>query len=1053
MAWAGVVGTLGARQRRWLVMLTVVATLFVPASAQPRIGFLWDEREYAPILAQEICYDEGLSATYVIGKAYEMIAGPLPARIMDKTLPFIQEAQDRGTLWGQRTVDKAVCESMLKLLRAKLHGFKVYSRWEQLSVCALEALSDLGSHNLGVGNLMGKIVTAGLASNLAHAYRHDPQLLCDVLAFPDIAEAIEPFLTLEDLPDDGDDDDVECEEGQTCANPSLKTVCTLSRWRSCRDAKPHEKELTSRQMNRKISEAVERGRVVFQEVLYEHFRSTVNDAYAWVLGRDVDESGVQRYVPIVAAGKQVEDVAEMLRGSKEFQTRCANGECLEMAEETVNELFREYLLRDADMEARKGYARLLQQRGSKQEVVNALLLSDEYQHLCQMNKIPCYKGKAMVDQAFKAILGRPPDAQGLMSYTRELVLERIDLEQLQSNLRRSDEYLARVDPRHHAQEVVEMVKRMFKVCNPQTGKLHHNQYDLPPAPANQAPSSLSIGRWCQRGSCEAEGANCGLFPLKAFQMVTSILWGRAPDDNMRQGGPEADKLLEKYVKATNEVITAYTSTLARFPDIGGVRFQVPKLISGEIVASQLVHALKMSEELQNRRQQAVGTVFKAAMGISTLARMFKEYHVQLPKSVKGCITNGYYSTGMPDAAKLLVCRGASQISETGDECLPEKLSREHCKDKSAGKRLCSAQGSKIPTETIEVLGKFTRWWKQPGYEMMPRQVIDVNGQVSKEETKLDSDVGTCASVGFVLRHLQEEWNRAGPLLGSKRVKEKERLSPIAIYVHERPHYFNQTMTALSRVRGINKTSVLVISIDSVNEQMLSFALNISFAPVRIIFHPVRDDLIRATPVLAIKDHWMFVQEMLWDVIPETKGMKDYLALLEEDHLVTPDYFELMDHLISVKKTRCHQCWGITMRWACRHVEDTDRKKICRSHHVINTGIIFNRTTYDLIRQSDFMTFPDGWDWSLFHLAQTGQIPDMMIGPAVSRISNIGTEGATVTASAGADKFLQDQLDYKADSGARIPPSAYTLDPSEMQYTPPGWEPLYVGSLGFVAALS
>eukprot|EP00961_Rhodomonas_salina_P260843 3524982-Rhodomonas_salina.1 len=106
MAWAGVVGTLGARQRRWLVMLTVVATLFVPASAQPRIGFLWDEREYAPILAQEICYDEGLSATYVIGKAYEMIAGPLPARIMDKTLPFIQEAQDRGTLWGQRTVDK-----------------------------------------------------------------------------------------------------------------------------------------------------------------------------------------------------------------------------------------------------------------------------------------------------------------------------------------------------------------------------------------------------------------------------------------------------------------------------------------------------------------------------------------------------------------------------------------------------------------------------------------------------------------------------------------------------------------------------------------------------------------------------------------------------------------------------------------------------------------------------------------------------------------------------------------------------------------------------------
>eukprot|EP00961_Rhodomonas_salina_P079329 1066119-Rhodomonas_salina.1 len=84
--------------------------------------------------------------------------------------------------------------------------------------------------------------------------------------------------------------------------------------------------------------------------------------------------------------------------------------------------------------------------------------------------------------------------------------------------------------------------------------------------------------------------------------------GPALNEKGRFRGTEADKLLEKYVKATNEVITAYTSTLARFPgqdpayrppapspvlsarivlpDIGGVRFQVPKLISGEIVASQ-----------------------------------------------------------------------------------------------------------------------------------------------------------------------------------------------------------------------------------------------------------------------------------------------------------------------------------------------------------------------------------------------------------------------------------------------------------------------------------
>ena len=38
-----------------------------------------------------------------------------------------------------------------------------------------------------------------------------------------------------------------------------------------------------------------------------------------------------------------------------------------------------------------------------------------------------------------------------------------------------------------------------------------------------------------------------------------------------------------------------------------------------------------------------------------------------------------------------------------------------------------------------------------------------------------------------------------------------------------------------------------------------------------------------------------------------------------------------------------------------------------------------------------MQFADGWDWSLFHLAQTGQMADMMLGPAVARIRNVGVE--------------------------------------------------------------
>eukprot|EP00961_Rhodomonas_salina_P241337 3260665-Rhodomonas_salina.3 len=74
-------------------------------------------------------------------------------------------------------------------------------------------------------------------------------------------------------------------------------------------------------------------------------------------------------------------------------------------------------------------------------------------------------------------------------------------------------------------------------------------------------------------------------------------------------------------------------------------------------------------------------VFDSTGYLPTRRAIGAAWYLLRVSSYQGCITNGYYSTGMPDAAKLLVCRGASQISETGDECLPEKLSREHCKDK------------------------------------------------------------------------------------------------------------------------------------------------------------------------------------------------------------------------------------------------------------------------------------------------------------------------------------------------------------------------------------
>lgn len=103
----------------------------------------------------------------------------------------------------------------------------------------------------------------------------------------------------------------------------------------------------------------------------------------------------------------------------------------------------------------------------------------------------------------------------------------------------------------------------------------------------------------------------------------------------------------------------------------------------------------------------------------------------------------------------------------------------------------------------------------------------------------------------------------------------------------------------------------------------------------------------------------------------------------------------MQILLEEKQSTCPGCWGVCARYSCSNPHDADARKLCASFSFINTGIAFNRVTYEQIRASDFESFPDGWDWSLFHLVQTGQMGGMMLGPAVSRLENVGKEGATV----------------------------------------------------------
>ena len=503
-------------------------------------------------------------------------------------------------------------------------------------------------------------------------------------------------------------------------------------------------------------------------------------------------------------------------------------------------------------------------------------------------------------------------------------------------------------------------------------------------------------------------------------------------------------------------------------------------VFGADECSQPGAVLGLLEQQQRRVQtvdRAMGTRTQPSMShlemrewahrAEVVANLLHEHGVSLPEEVGACFRRGFM---VPEVGQSVLCEAhevprsafSSAVSNQ-PHCLPALAALQVCR---RGKWLCApTPGVEVPTSLMEVASRADKFGI-PG--LIPSWVYLAHGEKKDVPWALE-----CSRVGAVLGLLQELWNRRGPLFnapegsgsqgwhnlpmlaylgrswfsGSEQPKTPP---PIAVYVHKRPQYFRQVLASLREVRGVDRVPLLVISMDSVEEQMLAIARSVDFMPVRIIFHPVRADLLVMQPIVAIKMHWMWLQDELWTRIPETKDLDGHIALLEEDHAVTPDYLEVTMLLLDLKARECPQCWAVGVKYGCRDMNDREVYKVCRSHAVMNTGIAFNRSTYEKIKRSDFMGFADGWDWSLFHLAQTGQMADMMLAPAVSRIRNIGMKGATVMDNG--DALLYQQLDYKAvGENTTFDHKRFWIDDTvAMHYVPPAWEPLYLGAIRFIS---
>ena len=922
-----------------------------------------------------------------------------------------------GVPSGAALFDSASCSALYASLSEQTRISRVSVRFHELQNCGMRALQRVAPPQTPamVWGVLHAIVDR-VSSEFAIRTPFHRDLLCGVIDDPITWERARNSLRGIDA----------------WSTPSSEVSCSFQTWRDCQNATDSERALALSLR----AEAAARAQDTAVQSLMQLLEDRTGDAgIKEMLSLTINPiaataSHIQPVRDYLLAGYSLPEIAHrlldkslLLDGQVQMEILGADGAvyhppvpgrlsssecelqgvCSATVRTKIDDIYREVLLRPADDGAVKAYMCRLQADGDVAWLRRVLMDSVEFSDTC-MGGMSCASALHTVESIYLEVLARPADPEGKMHYARLLALGDLSAGELVHILEQSQEFLT--GPSLVARKAVRCllnVRKYFFECGGNEAAIWGgHQGDVP---SQNFSDPYWNGRWCDRRGCDDAGVEaCGVWPRSVYRLLLATLWGNVPehwilrregDDVLSGRGGDSngrvvgidDGKLGRFATALGMISDLYVEMLGRFPDIGALVGRVPRL----------------AHEIFGRRADGGEKAF-------------------LNELRKELLDSG------ERAQKVILVAGEER--------------QRHWREKAQVlAQLYLTHGLEMPADVAACF--------QQGQLLTPARD------------------GSCMSVGGVVKRLQEEWNRESPLLGDVgKVQSRPDqgygpgrqpdgdgacLTPVALYVHQRPHYFRQVVSALSQVEGISDVCVLIVSLDSVDQGMIEIALGIDFAPVKMLFHPVRADLVELQPVVAIKEHWIWLQDEIWTRMSATRRRQGHVALLEEDHIVTPDYLKVLTELISLRERECKGCWGVTVRWACMHDNDQDHTKLCRSHSVINTGIAFDRSTYEAIKSSDFASFGDGWDWSLFHLAQTGQMPDMMLGPAVSRISNIGKLGATVTE--GGDAHLQKQLQYNnvGDKGLAVSASSLWIHTEEArQYTPPCWEPLFVGGVGFIA---
>ena len=308
----------------------------------------------------------------------------------------------------------------------------------------------------------------------------------------------------------------------------------------------------------------------------------------------------------------------------------------------------------------------------------------------------------------------------------------------------------------------------------------------------------------------------------------------------------------------------------------------------------------------------------------------------------------------------------------------------------------------------------------------------------KPIAKLDR-YGNVDDLRETVRHLNGEQN----ILNLRRFPTRSKDSiVIVVQVHKRSNYLMKLIESLGKAKGISG-ALLIISHDYYSSEINSIVRRIDFCQVLQIFFPYSqqlhpdkfpgadpNDCPRDTPrsqaramacinaehpdmyghyrevkYTMTKHHWWWKLNRVFNELQASKSHDGLVLLLEEDHYVAPDFYEVLKKAYKVKKTdtRCREynCDIITLGdYKTVSSFQTAGSQIVRIQPWRSTennmGMAFDRATWMKIAKCSqmFCTYDDyNWDWTLMRMSlRCLQKPLTVLLFRAPRVFHLGTCG-------------------------------------------------------------